>query len=93
MIDDVNVLHQKCTIIGVNSQARQHAVSIDGDHFVSKFGINLFRNFKQLQSKRTYRGKISKLNLKFAYPIITESSKILLSRVWMSSFFLARIST
>lgn len=49
MIDDVDVLHQKCTIIRVNSQARQHAVSIDGDNFMSKFGINLFRNFKQLQ--------------------------------------------
>lgn len=48
MEDDVDVFDQKRAVVRVNSQAGQHAVTGNGDDFVTKLRVISFDDIEQL---------------------------------------------
>lgn len=47
--DDIDVLNQETSIVGLNAQAGQHTIAADSNNFMTEFGLISFNQIEKLK--------------------------------------------
>jgi hypothetical protein len=52
MKNNIDLLSQQSTLVRLNTEARQHTIAIDGNHFMTKFRLLSFYLIEELRTNK-----------------------------------------